>query len=195
MKKPDQKSQDKLIEGYIKGEAKEFFIVTNWIEQVAGNYHWGLKDYYEDILQEVRLKIYVNLKQNKFRRASNLKTYVCRIAKYTCIDYIRKTYKQQSGDVDLIGISEDDNTLDKMILKEKEAVFTIILKEIAEMCREMLNMVFVEKLSYNEISTVLNIAEGTVKSRVSRCIEKAVKLKEKYWNDRKERTTIKLKSK
>ncbi|MBN1415672.1 MAG: hypothetical protein JW973_11275, partial [Bacteroidales bacterium] len=64
------------------------------------------------------------------------------------------------------------------------------LKEIAEPCREILRLVFGEKLSYRMISKLLNIAEGTVKSRVSRCISKAIELKEKYWNDSKTRSTV-----
>ena len=37
----------------------------------------------------------------------------------------------------------------------------------------------------------MNVAEGTVKSRVSRCIKKAIELKDKYWNEPQTNTTIK----
>ena len=194
MKNSNLKYQSQLIDGYVKGNAREFFIITNWIEQVVSNYHWGLNDYYEDILQDVRLKVYINLKQNRFRKDASLKTYVYRIAKYTCIDYIRKMYKQQSNVDDIIHTDDNDNALDKLINHEKETVFQTVLKEIAAMCREMLQLVFIERLSYNEISIILNIAEGTVKSRVSRCLKKAVQLKEKYWNNVGTNTTIKIKS-
>ena len=194
MKDPDQKNQYQLIEGYIKGKAHAFFVITNWIEQAVNNYHWGLNEYYEDIMQDVRLKVYINLKQNKFRKNSSLKTYVYRIAKYTCIDYIRKTYKQQQKTDDINNTEESNNALDQMIDLEKETVFRTILQEIATMCREMLQLVFIERLSYSEISLILNIAEGTVKSRVSRCLKKAVQLKEKYWNNMETNTTIKIKS-
>ena len=194
MKDPDQKYQHQLIEGYIKGKANAFFIITNWIEKVVSNYHWGLNEFYEDIMQDVRLKVYINLKQNKFRRNSSLKTYVCRIAKYTCIDYIRKTHKQQPDSNEIDNAEESNNVLDQIIDREKETVIQTILKEIATMCREMLQLVFMERMSYSEISVILNIAEGTVKSRVSRCLKKAVQLKEKYWNNVGTNTTIKIKS-
>jgi RNA polymerase sigma factor (sigma-70 family) len=191
MKNPDQENQNKLIEGYIRGDAREFFIITGWIEKVVSNFNWGLKDYSEDIVQDVRLKIYENLKENRFHKASMLKTYVFRIAKYTCIDFLRKSYnKQVTYTADLIEDIDEEDASDGMIRQERERIVQTILEELAEMCRETLQLVFVERLSYNEISTILNVAEGTVKSRVSRCIGKAVQLKEKYWNDLKPGTTI-----
>jgi RNA polymerase sigma factor (sigma-70 family) len=194
MKNPDQENQNKLIEGYIKGDAREFFIITGWIEKVVSNFSWGLKDYSEDIIQDVRLKLYVNLKENRFQKASMLKTYVYRITKYTCIDFLRKSYKKQvTNYIDLIEDIEEEDVSDGMIIKEKERIVQTILGELAEMCRETLRLVFFERLSYYEISIILNIAEGTVKSRVSRCIGKAVQLKEKYWNDLKPDTTIRIK--
>ena len=194
MKTPAHKDQNRIIKGYIRGNSREFYMISGWIEKVASSYHWGLSDYFEDIMQDARLKVYINLKQNKFRKDSSLKTYVYRIAKYTCIDYIRKTYKQQSGIADTIIVDENDNALDKLIHSEKEAVFRIILNKIAAMCREILQLVFIERLSYNEISIILDTAEGTIKSRVSRCLDKAAQLKEKYWNDSKVNTTVKIKS-
>ena len=191
MKNPDQKVQDEIIQGYIKGNTREFFIVTNWIDQVVDNFRWGLKDFREDIVQEVRLKVFINLKENKFRKVSRLKTYVYRIAKYTCIDYLRKTYAHSEIDLKAEDIKDQDNALDRMIHVEKEKIIDVILNKIAEMCREVLEMVFREKLSYNEISIIMNVAEGTVKSRVSRCIKKAVELKDKYWNEPQINTTIK----
>ena len=191
MKNPDQKGQNEIIQGYIKGNTREFFIITNWIDQVVDNFRWALKDFREDIVQEVRLKVYINLKENKFRKVSQLRTYVCRIAKYTCIDYLRKTYTHSESDLESEDIKDEDNALDRMIHVEKEKLINIILNEIAEMCREVLEMVFREKLSYNEISIIMNVAEGTVKSRVSRCIKKAIELKDKYWNEPQTNTTIK----
>ena len=191
MKNPDQKGQNEIIQGYIKGNTREFFIITNWIDQVVDNFRWALKDFREDIVQEVRLKVYINLKENKFRKVSQLRTYVCRIAKYTCIDYLRKTYTHSESDLESEDIKDEDNALDRMIHVEKEKLINIILNEIAEMCREILEMVFREKFSYNEISIIMNVAEGTVKSRVSRCIKKAIELKDKYWNEPQTNTTIK----
>jgi RNA polymerase sigma-70 factor, ECF subfamily len=193
MKNPDHENQNRLIEGYIKGEVREFFIITGWIEKVVNNYNWGLKDYSEDIIQDVRLKVYLNLKESKFRRASMFKTYVYRIAKYTCIDFLRKSYRQQvTNDSDLIENIAESDSFDGMIKKEKEEIVHFILEELAAMCRETLQLVFVKKLTYSEISAILNIAEGTVKSRVSRCIGKALQLKEKYWNDLKTDTTVRI---
>jgi len=156
----------------------------------VNHYSWGLNYFSEDIIQEVRLKVFVNLKDTNFRKSAQLKTYVYRIAKYTCIDFLRKAKAGTVENLDSLEIAEKNDALGDLISREKENILKTILKEIAEPCREILRLVFGEKLPYGMISKLLNIAEGTVKSRVSRCISKAIELKEKYWNDSKTRSTV-----
>ena len=191
MKNSDPEEQDNIIRGYLQGEAREFYRITNWIEQVVNHYSWGLNYYSEDIIQEVRLKVFVSLKDDKFRKSSQLKTYVYRIAKYTCIDFLRKSKTNTTENIDSLEITEKNDALGDLISKEKASILLTILKEIAEPCREILRLVFGERLSYKMIGTLLNIAEGTVKSRVSRCVSKATEIKEKYWNDSKTSSTVK----
>jgi len=170
----------KLIEGYLKGQQREFFEITSWISTVVKNEYWGLKEYWDDIIQDVRMKLYINLKGEKFRYTSSLKTYVYRIAKYTCIDYLRRKYRAEEVSTDFIELEEEKDAFAALLQKEQQQIVRQIFFELSETCRKILQMVFVEKLSYKEISSRLNIAEGTVKSRVSRCIEKAIQLRKKF---------------
>ncbi|MBN2762556.1 MAG: hypothetical protein JXR41_05665, partial [Bacteroidales bacterium] len=66
MKNSDPEEQDNIIRGYLQGEAREFYLITKWIEQVVNHYSWGLNYFSEDIIQEVRLKVFVNLKDTNF---------------------------------------------------------------------------------------------------------------------------------
>lgn len=176
----NSEDNEKLIEGYLKGQQREYFEITSWIATVVKNDYWSLKDYWDDIIQDVRMKLYINLKQKKFRYTSSLKTYVCRMAKYTCIDYLRRKYHDREVTIDSVDVKEEEETFATLIRKEQEQIFRQIFLELPEKCREILQVVFVEKLSYKEISSQLGIAEGTVKSRVSRCIEKAIQLRKKF---------------
>jgi len=93
------KDDKKRIEGYLNGNQSAYFEISGWIETVVKNGYWGLNNQWADIIQDVRTKLYVNLKLNKFHFSSSLKTYVFRIAKYTCIDYLRKKYRdEKNGD-------------------------------------------------------------------------------------------------
>ena len=56
----------------------------------------------------------------------------------------------------------------------------LIFLDLTEQCRKTLRLVFFEKQCYKRIGEMLGIAEGTVKSRVSRCLEKAIALRERF---------------
>jgi len=171
----------KLIEGYLNGNQREFFEISDWINTVVKNEYWGLNNDWADIIQDIRIKLYINLKQKKFHHSASLKTYVCRIAKYTCIDYLRNKYRTKEINAESIDIEDDNNNFLSLVQKEQKQILRQILFELTEKCRKTLQLVFIEKLSYKKISSELNIAEGTVKSRVSRCIKKAIELRKKNW--------------
>ncbi len=174
-----QKNDKILIRGYLNGSQKEFFEISSWISTVVKNDYWGLKDHWADIVQDVRMKLYINLKQKSFRHSSSLKTYVYRVAKYTCIDYLRKKYRTENVDIDTVEIEDQSNNFTSFVQKEQREILRTIFTKLSERCRKTLKLVFLEKLSYKKIASQLKIAEGTVKSRVSRCIEDAIKWRKK----------------
>jgi len=168
-----------LIQGYLNGNQKEFFEISGWINTVVKNDYWGLKDHWADILQDVRMKLYLNLKQETFRHSSSLKTYVYRVAKYTCIDYLRKKYRTENVDISTVEIEDQNNNFLSLVQREQREILRIIFLKLSERCRTTLKLVFLKQLSYKKIALQLKIAEGTVKSRVSRCIEEAIKWRKK----------------
>lgn len=170
----------KCIEGYLKGHQREYCQITTWITTVVENDYWGLKSYWDDIIQDVRMKLYLNLKQNRFGFSSSLKTYVSRIAKYTCIDYLRKKYCTTEVGLNFVETQEGENALTILLQGEQVQIFEQIFHELQKECQKILQMVFIERLAYKKISSQLGIAEGTVKSRVSRCIHKAIQLRKKF---------------
>jgi len=173
------KNDKNLIQGYLNGNQKEFFEISTWINTVIKNDYWGLKNHWADIVQDVRMKLYLNLKQETFLHSSSLKTYVYRVAKYTCIDYLRKKYRTENVDINTVEIEDRNNHFISLVQKEQREILKIIFLKLSERCRKTLKLVFLEKLSYKKIASQLKIAEGTVKSRVSRCIEEAIKWRKK----------------
>jgi RNA polymerase sigma-70 factor (ECF subfamily) len=172
--------EQKLIQAYIQGDQRAFIIVSNWILVVVKNNYWSLKDQWEDILQDVRTKLFINLKQKHFRKQSSLKTYVYKVAKYTCIDYLRKQYQVDSVNLDQIQLTDPKDPYESVVNSERQHIIRLIFLDLTEQCRKTLRLVFFEKQCYKRIGEMLGIAEGTVKSRVSRCLEKAIALRERF---------------
>jgi len=172
------KQDRRVIEGFLAGRKEDYQTVTRWISSVVKLSTWGLEGYSDDIVQDVLLKLYDNLKEEKFKFHSSLKTYIYKIAKFTCIDYIRKYSSAHQGEVELTEIQSNVNSGEKT-REEEEKTLWRIYRLMPEECRELWDMIFFEKLSYLEIAQKLDIKEGTVKSRFFRCKQKAIELKNK----------------
>jgi RNA polymerase sigma-70 factor (ECF subfamily) len=127
-----------------------------------------------DMAQEVCIKIYKNI--NSFKGDSSFSTWVYRITSNVCIDEIRK--KKYAMPLTMVNDSakefeipiESHNSLPEDIIERKEKIKDI-KKCIIELPPEYRIMIILRDIrghSYEEISNILNLNMGTVKSRLSR---------------------------
>jgi RNA polymerase sigma-70 factor (ECF subfamily) len=168
-----------MIAGFLAGRKREYQTISSWISRVVKLNSWGLEEYSDDITQDVLLRLYGNLEEKKFRFASDLKTYVCRIAKFTCVEYLRKQSSRRKRESPLTEIPSNDNPERDLVRKEEGKTLWRIYRLMSAECRQLWRMVFWESLSYLQIAERLGIKEGTVKSRFARCKGKAIRLRRK----------------
>jgi len=129
-------------------------------------YRIGLFEDAQDIVQDVFLKLYENL---RFLEPKNLKTYLLKSISNACADYHRKNKIN----------FEQIETLKDTILEEEKAECLAeflriedLLKDLPFEQAEILKMKFIDDLNFVEISEILNINVNTVKSRYKYAINK-----------------------
>jgi RNA polymerase sigma-70 factor (ECF subfamily) len=154
--------------------------IYNLCRHILGNAHDA-----EDAAQDVFLKAYQHL--NKFRPESSLHTWLYRIAVNTCIDYRRKPLfeslfkNSKEGDVFVVDQPFDSPSPEKLYeSKEIGNAIQFALGRLSEKLRTVILLKEIEGLSYEEISEVLDVSIGTVKSRISRAREELKKLLKKF---------------
>ncbi|CAM4110100.1 RNA polymerase sigma factor SigW [Lederbergia lenta] len=139
--------------------------------RMLGNRHEA-----EDIAQEAFVRAYVNI--HSFNLNRKFSTWIYRIATNLCIDRIRKKKPDYFLDAEVSGT--DGLTMYSKIAAEGKSpdkeVETMELQEIVQ--REILRLPdkyrtvivlrYMDELSLNEISEILEIPLGTVKTRVHR---------------------------
>lgn len=126
----------------------------------------------EDISQEVFIRAFQNL--SKFDGRSSLRTWLFRIAYNLCVDSARKKgrYLPDSGLVDsetdeVIEISDPKWNPETVILDEEmRAVIEGSVGTLSDKLRTVLLLHDKEELGYIELSEMLAIPVGTVKSRL-----------------------------
>ena len=143
---------------------------------VVDSRHWGLYEAREDMIQEVRKRLYENLLNDRFRGGSTLKTYVIQMAKYVAIEHLRRKIRNRADDIEEMEVADHAPGPELLLASsERERLFREAMARLPDRCRELFELIFGEELPYEDTAERLGIAPGTVKSRAWRCRETLLK--------------------
>lgn len=148
--------------------------VINFIYRIIQNFEDSL-----DIAQEVFIRAYFNIK--KFKGKSKFSTWLYSIALNLSRNYLKKKKVSEKILKNDLNIQKNDplplGEMEREELKEKiKRCLSCMDKEL----KEVIILRDLEGFSYEEISAILKIPEGTVKSRLFRAREKFIKIFEKF---------------
>ncbi|WML50254.1 RNA polymerase sigma factor SigW [Neobacillus sp. PS3-34] len=155
------------------GEIVELFKdrVYHVCYRMLGNRHEA-----EDAAQEAFIRAYINI--NSFNQDLKFSTWLFRIATNLCIDRIRKKKPDYYLDAEVSGtegLTMYSQIASEAPLPEKELesleLQDTIQKEILnlpEKYRSVIVLKYIEERSLNEISEILDLPLGTVKTRIHR---------------------------
>lgn len=131
-----------------------------------------------DVVQEVFLKIFRNV--SNFRGDSTLRTWVYRIAVNESHNRRRWLVRHRRGETGLEETFDDSESRERPLMDSGETPFDFTMNREAQFLLEeglaSINPVFraalvlreMEDMSYEEISEILQVSMGTVKSRIMR---------------------------
>ncbi len=145
----------------------------------------------EDAVQEVMIAIWKSADKFDPNKASEI-TFISMIARRRFIDYLRKITKHKSED----SMDDDNNNIHlyKESLLNEETDLALVKSAIEELDtddQELLNLSVYQGYSHSEISEILNIPLGTVKTRIRRNL---MKLKDTFATNKKQSTVIQFKN-
>lgn len=147
------------------------------VYNIAFNY---LKNYddAQEISQEAFIKAFKSIKQ--FNNNSTFTTWLYRITTNTCIDFLRKSKNKQAMSLDMeISLNNDSNIRIEVASKEdtpdiiyekmelKKTIYSA-LDHLKEEQKSVVILKDIQGFNYEEISEILNIPIGTVRSRLNR---------------------------
>jgi RNA polymerase sigma-70 factor, ECF subfamily len=142
----------------------------------------------EEVVQEVFVKLWEN--HDRIIIHTSLKAYLYRSVFNTCLNFLKinQSSSHKHFDLDQPGIQ-----LELMALETSDSLFSQLFSEqvekdledaiaaLPEQCRTIFKMCRYENLSYPEISSKLNVSLSTVKTQMSRAMEKLLRQMEKYF--------------
>jgi RNA polymerase sigma-70 factor (ECF subfamily) len=132
----------------------------NYIYRLVYNRHDA-----EDILQEVFLKIFKNIKRIDFLQ--NYKSFIYKVARNSSLDFLQKRKKEY--ELHEKTIETEDVSYERLETKDR---IEKALQGISEEEREIIILKYIQGLKISDISEILKISESTIKVRIFRIIRK-----------------------
>ena len=181
--KRTQKIEDTILFSLAKEEAGAF---EKLVDQY-GNLIWSIARRYlsnqteaEDAVQEVFIAIWKSAGRFDPNKASEI-TFVSMIARRRLIDHVRKIYRHKKLEP-IDNCFDDDALQTKSILDQSTDVKIIseAINQFAEEDKELLSLSIYQGYSHSEISKLMNIPLGTVKTKLRRNL---IKLREAFNQD------------
>lgn len=144
-------------------------------------------DVAEDIVQEVFINFWVN--RDKIQIRISLKAYLYRCVYNRCLNYLRDTHSHprnisldEENFKQLIEISLPDLTdsdFNNLFSEKVEEELDKAIETLPEKCKEIFMMCRNEHLAYSEIAKKLDISLSTVKTQMSRAMNKLIEITNK----------------
>ena len=170
---------NKRIKQVLKGDQSAYEDIVNLYQHKLYQVSYrmlGNKEEAEDITQEAFVRAYINL--HSFDQKRKFSTWIYRIATNLCIDRIRKKKPDYHLDAEVAGtdgldmysqIAADEQlpeeALEQMELQER---IQYEISRLPDKYRAVIVLKYIEELSLQEISDILEMPLGTVKTRIHR---------------------------
>lgn len=116
----------------------------------------------EDAISEAILKAYKN--KNKLKNKDSFKPWMMRIVANECYDLIKRKNR--------FDLRDNLDTLNLVHIDKEYSGLRDVIDDLNEEFSSVLVLFYYEDMSIKEISKVLEISEGTVKSRLNRAKSK-----------------------
>ncbi|MCK5005568.1 MAG: RNA polymerase sigma factor [Candidatus Aminicenantes bacterium] len=132
--------------------------------------------YFEDLVQEVMIKIHKNL--HTFNPLYSFKAWLYKIARNHTLDFLKNKNNRihSSNGLELVDDEASNNPEEILIEDNTRAKIDQIINSMESIDREIAYLKFYEEIRYKDISRILKLNTNTVKSRV-RLIKRKIREK------------------
>jgi RNA polymerase sigma-70 factor (ECF subfamily) len=167
---------NKLVERCLQGDDSAWeAVVKSYGKRIYNlSYRYtNRRDEAEDLTQEILIRVYQNLKSYRAESGS-FQNWILRVGRNLIIDHYRQVrrYPQTGGSEDLEAMNIQDEKIPNPQRKVEQAEASRFLQDglqsLAPELKEAIVLRDLEGMAYNDMADLLNVPEGTVKSRINR---------------------------
>jgi RNA polymerase sigma-70 factor (ECF subfamily) len=170
MPKSPQGAEAALAQNYLQGDPTALHTVDQWIDLVLKKRFPSLREDWDDLRQEIRIRIFHNLQAGSFDGRAALGTYVHRLASNVCIDLLRKAHRRRER-------SAVQDTMPASDPSERTGITDWIERDL--LCKTLAGLTETDRIlaahmlregsSAAELARCLGISVAAARKRVVRC--------------------------
>ena len=175
MDNPFKLTDEKLIAKFQNGDVNAYNELVNRYKDKLLNFvfrYFNNREQAEDVVQETMIKLYTHA--SYYKNVAKFSTWIYTIAKNNALTELRKNKRKKTDslwtnegkpiDIETKGESLEKTVHNQIAIEELNKY----LDEIPENFRVAVVLRDFQELSYEEISKILEIPIGTIKSRINR---------------------------
>ncbi|MCY6371514.1 RNA polymerase sigma factor [Clostridium ganghwense] len=165
----------RLVQEILEGSVESFEAIVNRYEMTILKFIYSMikdKEASEDITQEVFITVYNKL--DTFDNRYKFSNWILRIAKNKCIDYIRKYKKIENVNIEEVKpiTSKEISPEQNLEYKETKKEIEKYINKLEHVDKQIISHRYLQKLTFNDISKILEMSESAVKRRYYKVKEK-----------------------
>lgn len=170
------KTDEELVTEFKNGDAEAFNELVYRYKNRLTSFLGGKADS-KDLVQETFKKVFKSL--GSFNEKRSFKAWVFKIAKNCSIDEGRKAGSRFNllESCELSELEDEASTSPSLSLRkaERKKALIIAVNSLPEKQREVLTLSYFQGNSYSEIAQILNCSVSSVKTHMSRAVQKLAK--------------------
>ena len=171
-------TDEELIIAFQGGDRESFNCLVNRYKNKLTNFIYRFTsdiDSAQDLAQDTLLKVYIN--KDSYREIAKFSTWIYTIASNLAKTELRKIERRQTYSISDLSTDDREFVLHKSDeesfedIEDTSVSGSILEKSLMDLDDEFKNIIIlrdIQELSYDEISKILQIPLGTVKSRINR---------------------------
>lgn len=175
MERDQSVTDNERIQGFLAGTRPHYDEIVGWITTLVRSRLWEEHVPPEDVIADTVSRLLTVFRDGSFRSDASLKTFVRQVTLYTLIDATRRQRRFVA-----LGSRDDppdpDTPLSRLTSREEETLIERAIALLPEGCRTLFALVLEERLSCRSIAERMETSEGAIKTRLSRCRQKAAAL-------------------
>lgn len=157
------------LAAFVRGDPDIVAGVRAAIRSVVRAFQFRGRDTERDLVQEALSRVIENAAAGRFRGDASLRTYAQQVAKFVCLEHIRRKRAEVRLDFEALpSKARWSGPEETLLLEEEHALNLAAFAALPEESREMLRLLFVDGLTYAELAKRFGLSESAIKSRVHR---------------------------